>query len=316
MLPGIVLIGLMGSGCKKNKVTVAIEQVSVGTSDNLYDVVFSDTLHGYIVGGSRYTSSALLATADGGQSWSLTQMPADGNKAVYAVAVKGSRLMAAGFDGKLFRYDAGMLTWSYTQTNWWEWLQGISFASEQYIYVVGGIGYRNGRILKADVQGHVVQADSFDFELNDIQFVSEQTGYACGYGAVLKTTDGGVSWQQLAIKGDFFKALACPTEQEIWSVGYNGSIIHSTDGGTNWERLRNGDNPLQKRLRFRDISFRNSNEGIAVGDAGLIYQTKDGGSNWQQIDNQLHEDLHAVAWQPGGSVWIVGATGIILRLNQ
>lgn len=309
-----IIIGLL-PGCGKNRIDVAVKQVNVSTTNNLYDIVFVDTLHGYIVGGSRYASSDLLVTSDGGHNWSLTQIPPDGNKAVYGIAAHAGRVMAVGYDGKIFTYHADDREWSYVQSAWWEWFQGIAFAREDKAFVVAGVGYQNGRIMEIDTLGTVLRADSFDFELSDICFTNALTGYACGYGAILKTGDGGQSWRQLDIKGDFYKALFCTVDGQIWCVGYNGSMVHSSDDGENWEKERTGGNLIKQQWRLRDIAFKNGKEGMAVGDKGLIVRTVDGGTSWQQISSPVQEDLHAVTYQPGGQVWVVGAAGTVLRIS-
>src|SRR5690606_36488000 len=282
---------------------------------NLYDILFVDSMLGFIVGGDRYASSDLLVTEDGGENWNLSRLPPDGNKAVYAVAAAENKVLAAGFDGKVFRYDEADKSWSYMQTNWWEWFQGICSTANANSFVVVGIGYQHGRILKMDEEGVVLQADSFDFELTDVTFIDDNTGFTCGYGALLKTSNGGHTWQQLNIKGDFYKSLFYKADGSIWTVGYNGSIIHSTDNGMTWEKSRRGGNIMKKQWRLRDIAFWNTQEGIAVGDKGLVVYTHDGGQNWQELNSLVSADLNSVSFQPHGVAWIAGAEGTLIRMK-
>ena len=303
------------SACNKNAVSLNIELLPAETDHNLYDVLFVDSLHGFMVGGERYASSDLLYTADGGQNWTLTQLPPEANKAVYAIAASDNRVQATGFDGKLFNFDSEQESWGYSQTNWWEWFQGIFIHPSGNTFIVGGVGYANGRILQIDVSGQVVQADSFDFELTDICFANSLEGYACGYGAVLKTNDAGRTWEQLHVKGDYYKSLYYRMDGSVWAVGYNGSIMHSDDGGMEWKKDRTGGNIGKNQWRLRDIAFLNNKEGFAVGDRGLIVQTSDGGNTWNRIISPSDADLHAVAFQAESYVWVVGNAGTIIKIK-
>src|SRR5690606_8463119 len=130
--------------CQKNENLPSQELRPVSTQHNLYDILFVDSMLGFIVGGARYASSDLLVTEDGGENWNLSRLPPDGNKAVYAVAAAENKVLAAGFDGKVFRYDEADKSWSYMQTNWWEWFQGICITPNANSFVVGGIGYQHG----------------------------------------------------------------------------------------------------------------------------------------------------------------------------
>jgi photosystem II stability/assembly factor-like uncharacterized protein len=120
----------------------------------------------------------------------------------------------------------------------------------------------------------------------DVFFVNDTVGWVCGYQTILKTTDGGQSWQNIEV-GSF--SLWSPTcvffydEMHGW-IGSNDSRLYRTqDGGETWEDLvipnPNPGNTLS------DIFFANSNIGWAIILTGLIYYTEDGGQTWvEQLD--------------------------------
>jgi photosystem II stability/assembly factor-like uncharacterized protein len=77
----------------------------------------------------------------------------------------------------------------------------------------------------------------------DVDFVDLTTAYACGFGEVRKTTNGGQSWtsQPVSVFGnlvgiDFVNATTG------WVVGAEGSIFNTTNGGVTWMRQRHDAN--------------------------------------------------------------------------
>src|SRR5690606_18726506 len=133
-----------------------------------------------------------------------------------------NKIYAAGFDGKFYHYPDKDNTWHFSQNAYWEWFHNIDFATNNKGFIVYGLAFHKGGIIQVDSLGDVLQIDSFGLEFSDIHFISSNTGYASGYGAIMKTTNGGSTWDFLNIQGDFFKSLSCPDSKNIWSVGYNG----------------------------------------------------------------------------------------------
>src|SRR5690606_33908191 len=150
-------------------------------------------------------------------------------------------------------------------------------------FMVSGLALAKGRLVEIDSSFRVIRADSLPFEARAIEFVNQQTGYLAGYGAVMRTQDGGNSWHYLPAEGDFFKAMSCPSAEDIWIAGYQGSILHSRDGGDSWQKLRNGNNLLLQRRRWNAIDFRNTRLGALAGDEGILLLTEDGGNSWKQL---------------------------------
>lgn len=303
--------------CKKDQVQPAhTEQIVIPTTADINKILFVNEDVGYMAGGIRYDQSDLLRTTDGGKTWSLFRMGADGKKAVYGLAASAGRVYGVGFDGKIFLKTSDNTDWRYVQTNWWEWFQDITFTEANKGFIVAGNAYRNGRIFQTDSLGTILHVDSFDFELTDVDFPVPETGYVCGFGAVLKTTDGGANWVLQNARGDYFKSVCAFDKDNVWIAGYNGSIIRTQDGGRNWERLRNGDDPLLKRYRLRAILFKSLETGYAAGDNGLVLKTDDGGKHWMELQSFTKNDLRCLAFHPDGSLWAAGAEGGVFRIRE
>lgn len=301
--------------CDKEKLPSSqIQLIESHTDAKLYDILFTNSGQAYIVGGELFFRSDFLHSSDSGQSWTIEHNDA-ASKAVYGLCEQEERRYAVGLDGKIFVKQTDSNEWQYIQTQFWEVFSNIDFVSPDKGFVVSGRGYDSGFVLQINTKAEVINSKKFDFALYDIVFCSHQIGFASGFGAIIKTEDGGENWSIQNVQGDIFKALTIKSESEIWAVGYHGSIICTQDGGLNWTKIRNGNNPTLKRFRFRDIAFKNKNEGYIVGDKGLILKTTDGGQNWKEIQPFTNVDLMAIAFSPDASLFIVGDKGSIWRIR-
>ena len=70
--------------------------------------------------------------------------------------------------------------------------------------------------------------------MSSVFFTDMNTGYAVGaMGTVIKTTDGGTSWDDLSIKtNNNLTSIFFNDVSSGWIVGANGTILNTTNGGT------------------------------------------------------------------------------------
>lgn len=308
---------LASSSCRKDLLSpAATQQLDAHTQDDLNRIIFVNDTLGFAAGGDKYFSSVLLRTTDGGLSWQPYTFTGSDSKAVYGLAYNGTGAYGVGYDGKIYHYNDAAGDWQRFQSPAWEWLQQIAFATPDKAFIVTGEGYRAGKLFRMDPAFNFSLVDTFEFQLADIQFPDNRTGYVSGYGAVLKTADGGDSWQLQHVKGDFFRAISCVGPDLVWIVGYNGTIIHTADGGQHWDKQRNGDNPLLKKYRLRAVYFKDSRTGYAAGDKGLVLKTTDGGAHWSEFERFTDNDIKCMTMHPDGSLWFGGANGTLFRMQE
>jgi photosystem II stability/assembly factor-like uncharacterized protein len=136
-----------------------------------------------------------------------------------------------------------------------------------------------------------VQTSGVTARLRGVSAANERVAWASGSGStVLRTTDGGVSWQKLTVteeKLDFRDVDAMSeTTAYVLSIG-NGAasrIYKTVDGGVNWTlQFRNPDPKA-----FADaMSFWDANHGVVIGDSVdgqfWILTTSDGGRVWSRV---------------------------------
>ncbi|MCX6157241.1 MAG: YCF48-related protein [Ignavibacteriae bacterium] len=158
--------------------------------------------------------------------------------------------------------------------------------------------------------------------LRDIEFINNNTGWICGDGIILKTTNMGVNWvQQIHPAPDKNLFSIHPVDSNIvFCVGWFETVLKTTNGGTNWIAIKNGTvgqghsyngvffvnantgwyagtgNYIHKTTNggltfdsvyvlgdFKDIHFKDSNTGLIVGGGGSVYKTINGGTIWNSI---------------------------------
>ena len=235
----------------------------------LWDIAFADTAHGWAVGGGMDTGTGvILATTDGGATWSA-QAAGSGllgvsfPDAVHGWAVGGGSHLggtgpAVGGPPVILHTGDGGLTWQ-TQS------AGTSFGS-----------------------------------LNDVDFVDANHGcvagssgaFPSGHPILAATSDGGVTWQSVTLPQAAGSAWAVSfvDAQHGWAVTsltstYPSVIYATSDGGLTWTSQY-----VASGVVLRSIAFADAAHGWAVGQAAdlqgdcAVLSTTNGGATWSEQD--------------------------------
>jgi photosystem II stability/assembly factor-like uncharacterized protein len=111
------------------------------------------------------------------------------------------------------------------------------------------------------------------------------SGAACLKGAVFRTDDGGVSWQEQKIPqhAGRFMSLTFTDSDHIWVAGDAG-VFHTIDGGRTWssgEFRRECEDYSELQDRYLTSTFFVDDQtGWLFFSSGLIAKTTDGGQTW------------------------------------
>jgi photosystem II stability/assembly factor-like uncharacterized protein len=130
--------------------------------------------------------------------------------------------------------------------------------------------------------------------LRGLKVVSDKVVWASGMlGVVLRTVDGGATWQTKANPGATFDVYEIEALDSLtaWAFGTDDAtslgakIWKTTNGGTSWTEQYSNVNTFGDGIRFFD-----SNNGIAIGDPEpatkskfLVLTTTNGGTTWTQV---------------------------------
>ena len=121
-----------------------------------------------------------------------------------------------------------------------------------------------------------------DYDFNEIVFSDASHGWVMGWGVLLSTDDGGVTWD-IELETRTLRGLSLVGSTEIW-VGGSGRILHTVDGGGSWNTT------IGPTTKPTNLAFLNSTHGIA-GDVDGLFRTTDGGNTWQDITMVSGHDI-------------------------
>jgi photosystem II stability/assembly factor-like uncharacterized protein len=141
-------------------------------------------------------------------------------------------------------------------------------------------------------------------------FFNEDVGIVGGSeGTILRTTNGGASWEslQLGIDENFFGASMLSTQTMV--VGSSsGKVLSSLDQGASWIII--GDN----LGRISDIEVTSNLEAaVVVNESGKIFRTINGGLQWDEVYNDPSAILLGLDFPTLGMGWACGYFGQILH---
>jgi len=167
-----------------------------------------------------------------------------------------------------------------------------------------------GNCIDTPINGWEWIYTGYNYILTDIEFPEGQSmiGYTGGQtvtynglGIMLKTTDGGDTWEPLTEPGiDGIERFSFPTLETGYAAGWTDQIMKTTDGGETWENL----NVVSNVYYYAGIEFKDENTGILIvnmnsSDIKTMY-TSDGGATWSEgTGNEAFLD---VTWA-GGNTW-------------
>ena len=166
-----------------------------------------------------------------------------------------------------------------------------------------------------------------DHGVNDIYFVSKETGFVLAGGSIFETNDGGHSWRE---SHKFLPSEFDGATPELYSLRFNGkkrgwvvgsasrgdvitnSILAVTrDGGANWQLFQ-----APTRQELIHIDFVDEKRGWIVGAAGAILHTDDAGETWVRQASETSVTLFHVDFRGDKRGWAVGEAGTILRTED
>lgn len=174
----------------------------------------------------------------------------------------------------------------------------------------------------------------------DLTFLDARRGFAVGgFGLLLRTEDGGLTWTPLALPAPaavavepapaadandwlftvdeleldeetdpHLNAIVATPEGVLLIAGERGAMFRSTDGGTRWERL---DFPYDGSM-FGLLAWPGG-QVLAFGLRGHVFESFDAGDSWSRLDTGGEITLQGGVALAGGGALLVGNEGLLLH---
>jgi photosystem II stability/assembly factor-like uncharacterized protein len=211
--------------------------IKVNENQGGYTMKFADSLDGFI----GATNCKIYKTSDAGENWYR----------VYATGLADS----TGYVSKFYFYSS-MIGWAVTTSggimkttdageNWFTQLNGGSFLIFEGISFVDSLyGWtaNDGRRPYKTTDGGqnwIEQTNSDYWHTNDIYFANRDTGWMTDdfSSSLIKTTDGGVTWNTVPEIIEPFKFAFFPNRNH-WIIR-GTDIYETTNGGDTWTDITN-----------------------------------------------------------------------------
>lgn len=310
----LVLLGL-GFGltsCRPDPLPLVWEDLSTGSRETLYRLLAEPDGGVWIAGGDTWYHGSVYHLPPGGLQ-ALPDLQTE--KALLGLdrGPDGS-LAVTGVDGHIYlRSPAG--TWQDRHPQRWEIARAIRILPSGRLVIGGGNAFESGYMFHMDPATPAAGQFDHLNRINDLACPDSASLIAAGYGIMYRSRDQGVHWEVLDVSGDHFMRLHFPNARTGFAVGYGGSILKTTDGGESWDRLRNGRRLDTRGLPFRAIHFRDERTGVIAGDKGLLWLTTDGGDSWRPLESPPgRADLHGVLLN-GQTLLVCGDRGGLYRAS-
>ena len=138
-----------------------------------------------------------------------------------------------GDHGTIFRTVNGGKTWE-QQGRLFRQLSAVSFQDALH-----GVAVGNEFRYTVDGGRTWQLSNTVAGSMYDVDLVNQSMGYACGFGQVRKTTNGGQTWagQAIPLHGNLV-GIDFVSSTTGWVVGAEGSVYKTIDGGNIWVRQR------------------------------------------------------------------------------
>jgi len=284
-------------------------RLNSGTSANLFWLSFPANDTGYVIS----DLGVLYKTTNDGQTWQYVNSTP--NTAMNFATID----TGLGCSSKdIYKTTNGGVTWNSVYHDTTLYLGGLFLLDHKNFFVFGFAGSPDSTILLKTTDGGnswtALRFRTCGMAIG-ISFLTQNIGYLAGDGCVIKTIDGGLTWNLSyhdSIQG--FNGIYFFSVDTGFALGTAGDIFRTDDGGQTW----NIANTFGNNTLWYNMTFVNQNIGYIVGgdgfSTGSILKTTDGGFNWT-LDTSFSETFFDVAFTKNLQVFASGMGGIILKTD-
>jgi photosystem II stability/assembly factor-like uncharacterized protein len=260
--------------------------------------------------------TVLLACAVCGTAWATVTTVSQGirHDALFGICLQGEEGIAVGDSGVVLKSVDGGSSWQRQPAFTKRALLDVNCGPGPQ-FIVG----QEGLIFRRNGDGFRQMDSGSDQRLLAVASNAEGLAFAVGgFGTVLRSTDGGDSWEPLsfdweAILNDFlephFYAVQITGDGTVTMAGEFGLVMRSTDNGDNWEVAHKGEESIFGMHLHGE-------HGFAVGQDGLLLESTDGGASWASVEAPTDANLLDVWFSDEGRVLVTGIRELLVSEDK
>ncbi|MBK9336761.1 MAG: hypothetical protein IPM98_09265 [Lewinellaceae bacterium] len=309
-------VAMLCAACQKAPLPLPVfRELTMPVSDDMTSVWFADSLLGFATAGTPFQRGILLSTTDGGQNWQTDTVV--NNRLECVMLDAAGRGYACGMDG------LALVRWT-NEPHWYPfrvdyaWNRGCFFLDEHCGVIVAGEGFQTGQARKLGPEAIWIldTLHYFPNALSAVWMSDSLTAHAAGLGWVLRSDNGGRSWERLPHTNDFFRSVHFPSPTTGYICGSSGTLLKTTDNGRTWHTIRTGGSVGRRNQPFRAVWFTSEEKGYLVGDSGLLWRTENGGADWTPLGGLPPSADAADIFVLGNKGWIAADKGRMFYFEE
>lgn len=236
-------------------------------------IKFTDANKGFILN----SSGDLISTVNRGASWKIVSNFPN----TLCMDMMDSTGVIAGYQGSVYLSTDNGTSWQKINTGIADYFSGVTIVSRDVFFLYNS---GNTKLYKTADRGKTWTTLNPGNSINSMSFVNAQVGYLGSYsGKILKTTDGGNSWQttsQVAYSPSSIMAIQFISKDTGYAFRQWSDFLATYDGGVTWKVLS-----TSFGFTMNTINFVTPALGYMGGDDGVIYKTIDSGKTWASVTN-------------------------------
>lgn len=187
-------------------------------------------------------------------------------------------------------------------------LYAVEFPTED----IGYIGGDNGTLMKTidgGITWNQVNIPDYIEHVNNLTFISEDTGFFANASHMFKTTDGGQSWNATLLNYlSGIDAVYFLNDTIGFAYGQYNTVYKTTDCGESWTRITSND---FIDCKYQCLRFANQDTGFLINHLYTpewtykLMRSADGGVVWEEMDIPDEvTDLSSLSVLGSNDIWI------------
>ncbi|NOS86861.1 MAG: T9SS type A sorting domain-containing protein [Ignavibacteria bacterium] len=261
-------------------------------------------------------NNRLLKTTNGGNNWFSSSYISGEYPNLFFVNMQTgyavyNNFYTYSYPFKLYKTTNGGVNWSLNLSDTSAVMRTIIFPDENTGYITGSKGIWSDSVLiykttNAGVVWYPINT-GLNYEVRSSYFTNGNTGYlGCHNGIILKTTNGGINWQNMGSQGNSIS--------KIHFINSNTGFINSqlntkktTNAGLNWVNI------IIPEINFYYDGISNY---VSVGGNGGISKSSNNGLNWINYSSSIHNGYCNDIETVNQNICFVACDGIILKSSN
>lgn len=200
---------------------------------------------------------------------------------------------------------------SYFLINQVEELLSSGKLEELNTYNVGSLFNKNE--FREKLGNITTQQSGLNDALNSCFYSSKSNGFIAGVdGLLLKTTDGGNSWNRIEItESRNFNDIFISKSGLGFAVGDSSMIISTNDNFNTFQTIE-----VDGLYNFTSVYFIDDAIGFIIGSKGILLVTENGGRRWEKKPLNTSDILFDISFANIEVGFIVGWNGIVFKTED